>query len=79
MIEFARNVLGLEGANSTEFNPATPHAVVVDMPEISKTHMGGTMRLGKRRTVITLTLTLTLTPTLTLTLTLTLTYAGVCD
>ena len=29
----------------------TTHPVVVDMPEISKTHMGGTMRLGLRTTV----------------------------
>jgi len=49
-IEFCRNVLGMEGANSTEFNEDTPHPVVVFMPEISKTHMGGTMRLGTKPT-----------------------------
>lgn len=49
VIEFARNVLGLEGANSTEWDPATPHPVVVFMPEISVTHKGGTMRLGARK------------------------------
>lgn len=53
VIEFARNVLGLEDANSTEINPATPHPVVVFMPEGSTTHMGGTMRLGARRTYFT--------------------------
>ena len=49
-IEFCRNVLGLEGANSTEFEEEPPHAAVVFMPEISKTHMGGTMRLGTKPT-----------------------------
>ena len=49
-IEFCRNVLGLEGANSTEFDEEPPHAAVVFMPEISKTHMGGTMRLGTKPT-----------------------------
>lgn len=49
-IEFCRNVLGLEGANSTEFDENTPNPAVVFMPEISKTHMGGTMRLGTKPT-----------------------------
>ena len=50
-IEFCRNVLGMEDANSTEFdnNPGT--AAVIFMPEISKTHLGGTMRLGSRPTI----------------------------
>ena len=50
-IEFCRNVLGMEDANSTEFdnNPST--AAVIFMPEISKTHLGGTMRLGSRPTI----------------------------
>eukprot|EP00854_Cymbomonas_tetramitiformis_P009612 gene9612-11389_t len=52
VIEFARNVLGWEEANSTEFNPATPCPTVVFMPEGSTTHLGGTMRLGSRRTVL---------------------------
>jgi CTP synthase len=51
VIEFARNVLGMENANSTEIDPATPHPVVVFMPEGSTTHMGGTMRLGSRKTL----------------------------
>jgi len=52
VIEFARNVLGLTDADSTEFNAATAHPAVVFMPEISTQHMGGTMRLGARRTVL---------------------------
>ncbi len=50
VIEFARNVLGLSGANSTEFDEDTPHPAVIFMPEGSRTHMGGTMRLGSRQT-----------------------------
>uniref|UniRef100_H2YNU2 CTP synthase n=1 Tax=Ciona savignyi TaxID=51511 RepID=H2YNU2_CIOSA len=50
-IEFARNVLNMEDANSSEINPNTSHPVVVDMPEHNKGDMGGTMRLGLRRTV----------------------------
>jgi CTP synthase len=50
-IEFCRNVLGLENANSTEFDENTPHPAVIFMPEISKTHLGGTMRLGSRPTI----------------------------
>ena len=47
VIEFARNVLGLTGANSSEMDPATPHPVI-DMMEEQKTitGLGGTMRLG---------------------------------
>uniref|UniRef100_A0A7S3R0Q0 CTP synthase n=1 Tax=Dunaliella tertiolecta TaxID=3047 RepID=A0A7S3R0Q0_DUNTE len=52
VIEFARNVLGMREANSTEFAAATPSPVVVFMPEISTTHKGGTMRLGSRKTVL---------------------------
>jgi len=51
VVEFCRNVLGWEGANSTEFDEQTPHPVVVFMPEISKSHLGGTMRLGSRPTI----------------------------
>lgn len=46
-IEFARNVLGYEDANSSEFDRATPHAVIDLMnDQRSITDMGGTMRLG---------------------------------
>ncbi|KAI8823462.1 CTP synthase N-terminus-domain-containing protein [Fimicolochytrium jonesii] len=50
VIEFARNVCGLTGANSAELDKDTPHPVVINMPEISATVMGGTMRLGDRTT-----------------------------
>ncbi|KAI9162569.1 hypothetical protein LWI28_028595 [Acer negundo] len=50
VIEFARSVLGLCDANSTEFDLKTSNPCVIFMPEGSKTHMGGTMRLGSRRT-----------------------------
>ncbi|RVW29697.1 CTP synthase 1 [Vitis vinifera] len=50
VIEFARSVLGLKDANSTEFDPNTKNPCVIFMPEGSTTHMGGTMRLGSRRT-----------------------------
>lgn len=47
VIEFARNVLKLEGADSSEMNPKTPHPVI-DLMEEQKgiTNYGGTMRLG---------------------------------
>jgi len=51
VIEWARNVIGLENAHSAELVPDSPHPVICFMPEISKTHMGGTMRLGLRPTV----------------------------
>lgn len=57
VIEFARNVVGLEGANSTEFNRTTPHPVVGLITEwlddsgtletrTEKSDLGGSMRLG---------------------------------
>lgn len=47
VIEFARNVLGYEGANSTEFDQDTPYPVIDIMPEQKEIHTkGGTMRLG---------------------------------
>jgi len=47
VIEFARNVIGLKKAHSTEMNPMTPHPVI-DLMEEQKgiTEKGGTMRLG---------------------------------
>jgi CTP synthase len=45
--DFARHVVGLEGANSTEFDPETPFPVVDLLPEQKEVRdMGGTMRLG---------------------------------
>ena len=47
VIEFARNVCGLEDANSSEFDPATPHPVIDLLPEQKNvTDLGGSMRLG---------------------------------
>jgi CTP synthase len=47
VIEFARDVCGLEGANSSEFDPATPHPVIDLLPEQKNvTDLGGSMRLG---------------------------------
>jgi CTP synthase len=47
VIEFARDVAGLKGADSSEFDPATPHAVIDLLPEQEGVaQMGGTMRLG---------------------------------
>lgn len=75
VIEFARNVIGLEvfylkiptysvesvylsrihfllqNANTTEIDPASKHPMIIDMPEFHPGDMGGTMRLGKRKTV----------------------------
>ncbi|XP_048413874.1 CTP synthase 1b isoform X2 [Stegostoma tigrinum] len=52
VVEFARNALNWPDANSTEFNPDTKYPVVIDMPEHNPGEMGGTMRLGKRRTIL---------------------------
>ncbi|MGA7096741.1 MAG: CTP synthase [Acidimicrobiia bacterium] len=47
VIEFARNVIGLTDANSTEFDPATPHPVIDLMSSQEDVEdKGGTMRLG---------------------------------
>ncbi|AIY84499.1 CTP synthase [Clostridium baratii] len=47
VIEFARNVLGLEGAHSSELNPETKYPVIDIMPEQKDIEdLGGTMRLG---------------------------------
>ncbi len=47
VIEFARNVAGLTGANSREFDAASPHLVIDLMDEQREVvDMGGTMRLG---------------------------------
>jgi CTP synthase len=60
VVEFARNVCGLEGANSTECDPSTPHPVIGLITEwldasgsvetrSADSDMGGTMRLGAQR------------------------------
>lgn len=47
VIEFARNVLGFKGANSTEFDPKTPYPVISLLEEQQEVKaLGGTMRLG---------------------------------
>jgi len=47
VIEFARNVCGLEHANSTEFDPATPDRLIYKLRELKGVdELGGTMRLG---------------------------------
>ena len=47
VIEYARNVCGLEGANSTEFDPKCVHPVIDILPEQKKIEgLGGNMRLG---------------------------------
>jgi len=47
VVEFARNVAGMDGANSAEFDPETPFPVVDLLPEQKEvSDMGGTMRLG---------------------------------
>ncbi len=50
IVEFARNVLGLKDANTTEVNPKTKYPVIDFLPEqyenIKKSQYGGTMRLG---------------------------------
>jgi CTP synthase len=47
VIEYARNVCGLALANSTEFDPATPHRVIYKLRELKGVdELGGTMRLG---------------------------------
>ena len=46
-IEYARNVCGLEEADSSEFNPSTPHRVIYKLRELRGIEeLGGTMRLG---------------------------------
>ncbi|MET3684165.1 CTP synthase [Alkalibacillus flavidus] len=46
-VEYARNVLGLEGAHSAEIDPSTPHPVIDLLPEQKDVEdLGGTLRLG---------------------------------
>lgn len=54
VIEYARNVCGLKGANSTEFDDNTPYPVIHLLPEQEGvTFKGGTMRLGAYPCVLT--------------------------
>jgi CTP synthase len=47
VMEFARHLVSMDGANSTEFDPETPHPVIDLLPEQKEvTDLGGTMRLG---------------------------------
>src|SRR5260370_16872576 len=46
-VEFARDVCGLADANSSEFDPSTPHRVIYKLRELRGVEeLGGTMRLG---------------------------------
>jgi len=53
VVEYSRNILGWTDANSAEFNKEASKQVVIFMPEIDKDNMGGTMRLGARKTKFT--------------------------
>ncbi len=53
VIEYGRNVLGLENAHSTEFSKDTPHPVICLMNEQREvTQLGGTMRLGAQQAIL---------------------------
>jgi len=53
VIDFARHVCGLAGANSSEFDPASPHRVIDLLPEQRTVEAkGGTMRLGNYPVVL---------------------------
>ncbi|KAI0017611.1 CTP synthase [Xylariomycetidae sp. FL0641] len=51
VIEYARDLCGVKEATSEEFHAESPDRVIIFMPEIDKTTMGGTMRLGRRPTI----------------------------
>ncbi|KAK9496739.1 hypothetical protein O3M35_013028 [Rhynocoris fuscipes] len=51
VIEFARNVLNMKEANTTEIDNKTESPVVIEMPEHNGGDMGGSMRLGRRTTI----------------------------
>jgi len=58
VIEYARNVLGIEDASSTEFHPSTSHPVIATMEEQlaivgGEGDLGGTMRLGSYEAALT--------------------------
>jgi CTP synthase len=54
VIEFGRSVLGLAGANSTEFEPNCAHPMISELPDQKKLEgiMGGTMRLGAQEVIL---------------------------
>lgn len=53
VVEFSRNVLGLEKAHTTEVDPNTPHPVITLLDEQKRVvQMGGTMRLGAQKVII---------------------------
>lgn len=51
VIEYARNVCGIKGATSEEFNGEAADKLIMFMPEVDKTTMGASMRLGLRPTL----------------------------
>ncbi|KAL5119275.1 CTP synthase ura7 [Pleosporales sp. CAS-2024a] len=51
VIEYARNVCGISDATSEEFNAAAANKLIMFMPEVDKTTMGASMRLGLRPTL----------------------------
>ena len=51
VIEYSRNILNHTDANSTEFNEKSSYPVIIDMPEHNTGNLGGTMRLGLRKTI----------------------------
>ncbi|KAB2578353.1 putative ctp synthase protein [Lasiodiplodia theobromae] len=51
VIEYAREICGIAGATSEEFDAKADNRVIIFMPEIDKETMGGTMRLGLRPTI----------------------------
>ncbi len=52
VVEFARNVAGIAGANSTEMEPDTRHPVIIPHWEAGQNIMGGTMRLGDKEVIL---------------------------
>jgi CTP synthase len=51
VIQFARDKCGLSGANSEEFHEFAEDKVIMYMPDVDRTKMGGTMRLGLKKTI----------------------------
>jgi CTP synthase len=53
VVEYARNVLGLKDAHTTEVNTSTPHPVITLLDEQKRvTQIGGTMRLGAQKIIL---------------------------